>query len=223
MIDLIKKLPPYNRMALQKLCWVLHNTWQYRDTNMMGTRNLSVVFAPFVLGLGRVSELMATLIRFYRFAFSIDDLPANDTELAEIMMREFGDDTPPLSVAPPSSEPPPVITAPPDDDPLLALAATDDNADYDGGGAYDEAYDEQQYDGEAAYADDVAGDGDESETPPPPNDGDDDAGGAAAPQHDYSALSDDELKAQLGTAMAEQDFERCVEIRNELQARGALN
>ena len=86
-VELLQKLSPYNRASLQKLCWVLNNVYQYRNRNMMGVRNISVVFAAHVLGLGKSSELMASLVRFYRIAFSIDPLPETDEALEQIAVE----------------------------------------------------------------------------------------------------------------------------------------
>jgi hypothetical protein len=201
-IDVIKRLPAHNRVALQKLCWVLHNVWQHREANKMGVRNLSVVFAPFVLGLGRVSELMETLIRFYRFAFGIEPVPESDEALAAIMLEQFGDNTPTLSAtaaaraaSTASAEDP----APPAEEEVVEeqVEAPIEEVPYEEYGVYgegevvDAAADEQQ---PAEMTDEEA---------------------AAA----YDAMTDDELRGHLATAMASQDFEMCVYLRDLLQSR----
>jgi hypothetical protein len=178
-IDVIRQLTFHNRVALQKLCWVLHNVWQHREVNKMGVRNLSVVFAPFVLGLGRVSELMEALIRFYRFAFGIEPVPESDEALSAIMIAQFNDHTPPLSQAVAAA----AVAAPVPDEAAeeLEQAAADE-------ALYEEGYYDQQRDSGTAI--------------------------------DVDALSDDDLRAQLAAAMAAQDFELCVVLRDALQSRG---
>jgi hypothetical protein len=177
-IDVIRQLTFHNRVALQKLCWVLHNVWQHREVNKMGVRNLSVVFAPFVLGLGRVSELMEALIRFYRFAFGIEPVPESDEALSAIMIAQFNDHTPPLSQTVAAA----AVAAPVPEEAAeeLEQAAADE-------ALYEEGYYDQQRDSGTAI--------------------------------DVDALSDDDLRAQLAAAMAAQDFELCVVLRDALQSR----
>jgi hypothetical protein len=209
-VDVIKKLPPHNRVTLQKLCWVIHNAWQHRDANKMGVRNLSVVFAPNVLGLGRVSELMESLIRFYRFAFGIDPLPESDEALSAIMIEQFNDHTPTLSAtnaAKAAAEA--AATAPPDE----------------GGGDDDDQQQppppEQEYGEEEEYAaeDGYGGGADEYAADPSEvvyEEGFESVDQAMAR---YNAMTDDELRAELTQAMTAQDFEKCLFLRDLLQAR----
>lgn len=203
-IDVIKKLPPHNRVTLQKLCWVIHNAWQHRDANKMGVRNLSVVFAPNVLGLGRVSELMESLIRFYRFAFGIDPLPESDEALSAIMIEQFNDHTPTLSAtnaAKAAAE---------------AAASAADEADAEEQPPQPEQeYGEEEYGAEDGYAaeEEYAAAADPSDATYEGSESVDEA------MARYNAMTDDELRAELTQAMAAQDFEQCLFLRDLLQAR----
>jgi hypothetical protein len=203
-IDVIKRLPAHNRVALQKLCWVLHNVWQHREANKMGVRNLSVVFAPFVLGLGRVSELMETLIRFYRFAFGIEPVPESDEALSAIMIEQFDDHTPTLSATAAAKA-------------AKAAAASSEVADDEAAAAAAAAAAQEEEDEEAPV--------EEAPIDEPPYEEHAEEGGAQPEMTDeeaaaaYDAMTDDELRGHLATAMASQDFEMCVYLRDLLQSR----